>query len=182
MNSLLEPVVTVRLDTSLPEPGQLLAAIASPACGASVLFAGSARRHTGSRETEWLEYECYPAMALAELERLAHHCCQMFGAGGVAIAHRLGKVPAGQTSILIAVATPHRVAAFRAVEWLMEEIKARVPIWKKDFAPDGTGQWIHPDLPVQVGSRTSVAGPREGMHDGSEDRSRGADREFTTDD
>lgn len=123
---------------------QTLNSTQDPRCGASVLFVGTTRAETGERQTETLEYECYEAMArqvLAELETEARrrwpieHCC---------IVHRIGLVPVGEASIAIAVSSPHRTDAFAAGQWLIDTIKLRAPIWKKEISPDGHAQWQHP--------------------------------------
>lgn len=120
--------------------------VRSPEAGAVVLFLGTARRVTHGRETDSLEYECYPQMAqttLAELERDARSRWSLVDC---AVVHRLGHLALGETSVAIAVSSAHREAAFEAGKWLIDRIKEIVPIWKKENWADGTSQWVHPGL------------------------------------
>lgn len=139
------------------DTGAVLDAVRSPDAGAAVLFLGTARRTTGDRETASLEYECYREMAqttLADLEREARRRWSLLGC---AIAHRLGLVDIGQTSVAIAVSSAHRRPAFEAGQWLIDQIKQVVPIWKKENWADGTSQWVHPgsdDLGNDMGEPT----------------------------
>ncbi len=80
---------------------------------------------------------------LAELEAEARRRWPLVGC---AVVHRLGEVPAGQVSVVVAVSSPHRGPAFEAVEWLIDQIKQVVPIWKQERWADGTSQWVHPSI------------------------------------
>jgi molybdopterin synthase catalytic subunit len=96
------------------------------------------------RETLYLEYEAYEAMALKEMERLITRARSEFDISNIGIVHRLGRLEIGETSIVIAVAAPHRKAAFAACEWLIRELKRTVPIWKKEVYADGE-HWVEGD-------------------------------------
>ena len=124
---------------------RLIAEVASPAAGANVLFVGTTRGVTDGVETHELDYEAHEPMAAAALESLRANAVQRFGLIGCRIEHRLGMVAVGQTSVAIATSAPHRRAAFAAAEWLMERIKADVPIWKCEVGADGSRGWVHPD-------------------------------------
>ncbi len=135
----------------------LLSHVSRTDCGATVLFTGSARQFTGDQETLWLEYESYDPMARRELGLICDEVCELFDCRQVAVAHRTGRVNPGETSIAIAVASPHRAAAFDGAKWMMDAIKSRVPVWKKDFANDGTAKWVSPGMkPVTVNPGSSV--------------------------
>ena len=134
------PLVHIPLDGQ-----QLLAAVASPAAGANVLFLGTTRGITDGVETVELEYEAHEPMAVAALESLRAEAMQRFALTGCRIEHRLGVVGVGEASVAIATSAPHRREAFAAAEWLMERIKADVPIWKCELGPDGSRGWVHPD-------------------------------------
>lgn len=114
-----------------------------PECGATVTLDGYARRYTKDagtgeiRETEYLIYEAYVPMALSEMRKLIERAKMQFQVSAVAIVHRIGRVEIGETSVVISVAAPHRMAAFRACEWLIAELKRSVPIWKKEFYRGG---------------------------------------------
>lgn len=126
--------------------------------GAAVLFVGTTRRTTADRETERLVYEAYRTMALAELGRIRIDACQLWPTIDCSIVHRVGDVPIGQTSIAVAVGSPHRGAAFEAAQWIMEAVKTRVPIWKKETWTDGKTEWIHPAIDCRTGSGTEQDG------------------------
>ncbi len=138
----------IRLQTRPIDCNELLLHVASPECGATVLFTGSPRQFTvvdlqGTREeTAWLEYECYAPMAEREMNLLCTEATRRFDCRRVAIVHRTGPVAPGETSIAITVGSPHRAAAFAAAQWIMEGVKSRVPVWKRDHAPDGTSRWV----------------------------------------
>ena len=110
-------------------------------CGAIVTLDGFVRQFTKGRETEYLVYEAYEPMALKEMEKLVTRAHEQFEIEHVSIVHRLGRLEIGETSVVIAVAAPHRRAAFEACEWLIKELKRTVPIWKKEVYRDGE-TWI----------------------------------------
>ena len=121
--------------------------IVPPECGATVTLDGYARKYTKDketgavRETLYLEYEAYDAMALKEMEKLIVRVKDEFEISNVGIVHRTGKLEIGETSVVISVAAPHRKAAFAACEWLIRELKRTVPIWKKEVYADGE-HWV----------------------------------------
>jgi molybdopterin synthase catalytic subunit/molybdopterin converting factor small subunit len=105
--------------------------------GAALVFEGVVRNQTRGRKTLYLDYEAYEEMALEQMESLAVQAVQQFQIRDVAIAHRLGRLEIGETSVLIAVASAHRAAAFEACRWLIDTLKRTVPIWKKEYFEDG---------------------------------------------
>lgn len=121
--------------------------IVPPECGATVTLDGYARKYTKDketgevRETLYLEYEAYDAMALKEMEKLIERAKGEFEISNIGIVHRTGKLEIGETSVVISVAAPHRKAAFAACEWLIRELKRTVPIWKKEVYADGE-HWV----------------------------------------
>jgi molybdopterin synthase catalytic subunit len=96
-------------------------------------------------------------MALKEIEALAAEARQRWSLVEVAIAHRIGQVPLGETSVAIAVSSGHRPEAFAAGRWLIDTLKERVPIWKKENWADGTQDWVHPGLLVAESEKGSAA-------------------------
>jgi molybdopterin converting factor subunit 1 len=120
------------IDTS-----QTLTALKGGEDGAALVFEGVVRNQTRGRRTLYLDYEAYEVMALAQMESLAEQALGQFQIRDVAIAHRLGRLEIGETSVLIAVVSAHRAAAFDACRWLIDTLKRRVPIWKKEFFEDG---------------------------------------------
>jgi molybdopterin synthase catalytic subunit len=105
--------------------------------GAVTVFDGIVRNNTRGRQTLYLDYTAYDAMALEQMQTLAKEAIAKFGVRDVAIVHRLGRLAVGETSILIAVASAHRGATFDACRWLIDTLKKQVPIWKKEVFIDG---------------------------------------------
>ena len=105
--------------------------------GAALVFEGIVRNQTRGRKTLYLDYEAYEEMALAQMESLAERALQQFQIRDLAIVHRLGRLEIRETSVLIAVASAHRAAAFDACRWLIDTLKRTVPIWKKEYFEDG---------------------------------------------
>lgn len=111
--------------------------VVPPECGATVTLDGYVRQFTKGRETLYLIYEAYEAMALKEMQILVERAKKDFDIANVGIVHRLGRLEIGETSIVISVASPHRKAAFAGCEWIIAELKRTVPIWKKEVYADG---------------------------------------------
>jgi len=125
------------LTTETIDVGEIARRVVPTNCGATVTLDGYVRQFTSGRETLYLVYEGYEPMALKEMEKLVGKARGQFEIENVGIAHRLGKLEIGETSVCIAVAAPHRRAAFEACEWLIKELKRTVPIWKKEVYRDG---------------------------------------------
>ena len=117
--------------------GEIARRVVPAECGATVTLDGYVRQFTKGRETLHLFYEAYEPMALKEMQKLIDQAKRDFEISNVGIVHRLGKLQIGETSVVIAVAAPHRKAAFAACEWLIRELKRTVPIWKKEVYADG---------------------------------------------
>ena len=111
------------------------------AAGAVVTFLGTTRDHTGDRRVLSLEYEAYRPMADQQLARVAEEMDRRWGLAGVAIAHRLGRLEVGETSLVVAVSSAHRKDAFEACLYGVDRIKQIVPIWKKEFF-EGGEVWV----------------------------------------
>jgi molybdopterin converting factor subunit 1 len=116
---------------------KVIEGIKRPEDGAVAVFEGIVRNHSRSRRTLYLDYEAYEPMALKKLEDLGEQARGQFAVREVAIVHRLGRLEIGETSVLIAVASAHRGAAFDACRWLIDTLKKTVPIWKKEYFEDG---------------------------------------------
>lgn len=123
------------------EPAELLAAVSDPALGGSVLFLGSVRRGEEDGPVRAIEYSAYEAMVASELERILAEARERWPAGKLAAVHRVGTIPAGDASIAIAAALPHRAEAFEACRYVIEEFKRRVPVWKREVFDDGRRDW-----------------------------------------
>lgn len=112
-------------------------AVADPAAGAVLCFAGTVRDHKNGRAVIGIDYEAYGPMAEKELRRIGSEMLSRWKASRVALVHRLGRLAVGDTSIVILVATPHRAAGFEALRHGIESVKKDVPIWKKERFADG---------------------------------------------
>lgn len=108
-----------------------------PEDGAASMFEGIVRNNTRGRQTLYLDYESYEAMALKKMEELVQQALADFKIRDVALVHRLGRIEIGETSVLIVVASAHRGPAFDACRWLIDTLKRTVPIWKKEYFIDG---------------------------------------------
>ncbi len=136
----------IELTNGIIDCGQVLRQVQSRHAGAIVLFVGTTREFTASRQTLSLQYDAYPEMARAKLVELEDQARRRWQLTEVSIVHRVGPVSVGETSIAMAVSAPHRAAAFAAGQWLIDTIKEVVPIWKKENWSDGTSQWVHPGV------------------------------------
>ncbi|MGA8271454.1 MAG: MoaD family protein [Candidatus Sulfotelmatobacter sp.] len=125
-------IVRETIDTS-----RLLAGIKRSDDGAVVIFEGIVRNQTRGRRTLHLDYEAYEEMARQQMEDLVQRAMQQFQVRDVALVHRVGRLNIGETSVLIAVSSAHRAAAFDACRWLIDTLKRTVPIWKKEYFEDG---------------------------------------------
>ncbi|MBS1718753.1 MAG: ThiF family adenylyltransferase [Armatimonadetes bacterium] len=113
-----------------------------PSAGGFVSFEGKVRDHAGGRQVLRLEYEAFDELAVSEGELLCQEAMQRFRLLDVRVIHRTGRLEIGETAVLIQVAAAHRKAAFEGCEWLIDELKKRVPIWKKEFYADGDSGWV----------------------------------------
>jgi len=114
--------------------------------GAIVTFDGCVRNQSHGRRTLYLDYEAYESMALAKMREIAAEVHAKFPIDRVAVAHRLGRLEIGETSVFIAVSAPHRAAAFDACRFAIDTLKRSVPIWKKEYFEDGA-VWADGELP-----------------------------------
>jgi molybdopterin synthase catalytic subunit len=119
----------------------LTESVRRPGCGAVVLFLGTVRDLTGDEVTTHLDYSAYPAMAEEQLAAVEAEASARWPGCVPAVVHRVGRLAVGEVSVAVAAAAPHRAEAFDAARFLIDTIKARVPIWKKDIAPGGTEAW-----------------------------------------
>ena len=136
----------IQLVDSKIDEAAILQSVKSDEAGACVLFSGTTRQFTGDKETTSLRYDGYRDMAIKQLEKLVADAAEKWPLIKSAIVHRLGEVPIGETSVVVAVSSQHRVDAFAAASWLMDTLKKDIPIWKKEHWIDGSQEWIHPDV------------------------------------
>ena len=129
--------MTVEIVREVIATDTVLARFRAGADGAVCIFDGIVRDNTRGRKTLYLDYEAYETMAVRRMQVLRAEAIARFGVREVAIVHRLGRLGIGETSVLIAVASAHRGAAFDACRWVIDTLKQTVPIWKKEQFADG---------------------------------------------
>ncbi len=122
-----------------------LSAVADEGAGGTTVFIGTVRSMTKGKTVIRLEFESYIPMAKKEMQKIAEYITEKWGALHVSIHHRIGSLEVGEIPVIIAVATPHRKAAFEACEYAIDTLKETVPIWKKEVFEDGE-VWVaaHP--------------------------------------
>ena len=119
----------------------LMAAVAHPSVGGIAVFEGVVRDHARGKQVRYLEYDVYPEMAIEQIRAIIAEAKRRWDVERVAVAHRIGRLEIGETSVIIVVATPHRAEAFDACRYIIDTLKTTVPIWKKEVATDGE-EWI----------------------------------------
>lgn len=147
----------IRVTTDELRSDEAAAAVRSDAAGAINLFLGVVRNNNLGRTVDYLEYDAYPSMAEKVMREIAHEAKERFGLEECAVLHRTGKLAIGETSLLIAVGSAHRAAGFEGGHWLVDEIKKRVPVWKKEVWADGES-WI--EGPESLGAQQAPASLR----------------------
>lgn len=111
--------------------------------GGIATFLGCAREFSEGREVSEISFDAYEPMAVAEMQKLRNEAIERFGLIDARIVHRLGVVRAGDSIVFIATGAEHRAPALHACQWIIDELKERVPIWKKEITPQGDS-WVTP--------------------------------------
>jgi molybdopterin synthase catalytic subunit len=127
----------------------LAASITAPGRGALVTFGGLVRDHHAGRQVVSLGYSAYGPMAEKVCGDIAREASERWPVQ-VALVHRLGELRIGDIAVAVAVTARHRGAAFEACRWVIDELKSRVPIWKRERYADGTEAWVDPTAPGGV--------------------------------
>ena len=135
----------VRIQTEDFSQDEEIAALkgSSKRMGGIATFLGCARDFSEGREVSEISFDAYGSMALSELDRLRSDAIERFGLLNARIVHRVGTVKGGDNIVFIAAGAEHRVAALEACRWMIDELKQRVPIWKKEITPQGDA-WVTP--------------------------------------
>ena len=128
--------------------------------GGFVLFDGRVRNRAGGREVIQLEYVAYPDLAFLEGQKLCQDAIDRFGLCAAEIVHRTGTLDIGETAVMVQVAAPHRREAFAACEYVIDEMKKRLPIWKKEHYRDQASEWVN--LQTQTDSEKITRAARFG--------------------
>jgi molybdopterin synthase catalytic subunit len=142
-------IVTEPIDTSA-----VLRDVESPAHGASILFVGTVRETNDGRQVSGMEYTAYTAMAEREMRSIVDEAANKFPGSFTLIVHRVGELAIGDASVAIATSHPHRSEAYAANRYAIEQLKTRVPIWKREHYIDGTREWVDPTATIERASTT----------------------------
>lgn len=133
------------------DPASVLAQVSSEADGAVLLFLGTVRRDNDGRPVRGMRYDAYPEMAEQVLNEIVEEAGARFGIERLHAVHRTGELTLGEVSVAIAVGSPHRVAAFDASRYVIEEIKRRLPVWKHEHYVAGGSRWVEGVVPPVEG-------------------------------
>lgn len=121
--------------------------VASDSAGGFVTFEGKVRNHANLRQVLRLEYEAYDDLAISEGEKLVAEAVERYRLESATVVHRVGLLEVGETAVIIQTAAAHRREAFAGCEWILDQLKHRVPIWKKEYYADGDSGWVGADAP-----------------------------------
>lgn len=133
----------------------LRALLLDPACGGFVCFEGWVRDHNEGQRVSGLEYEAFAPLARREGERILIEACERFGVRHALCVHRIGALQLGDLAVYVAVSAPHRDEAFRACRYIIDEVKHRVPIWKKEHYVSGDSGWVNCERCAVVAPNTA---------------------------
>ena len=124
------------------DPAALLSEVSGAANGAAIVFVGTVRDINDGRDVSGIDYAAYLPMAERELAAIVAEAAERFGTTDIVVEHRLGHLDLTEASVVIAVSHAHRAAAYDASRYMIEELKRRVPIWKREEYVDGTREWV----------------------------------------
>jgi len=125
------------------DPATLRRELADPGCGGYAAFEGWVRDHNEGERVRHLEYEAFEALAQREGERIIAEALARCGAAHALCAHRLGDLAIGELAVWVGVSAAHRDEAFRACRYIIDEVKHRLPIWKKEHYVSGDSGWVN---------------------------------------
>lgn len=145
--------IYARVTTGPIQPDHVLQLVGGDEDGAALLFLGTVRNHADGAAVTGLTYEAYEPMAERVLATIAREAAERLGSDRLAVVHRVGELGIGDVSVAIAASSPHRAEVFDAVRYVIEEIKKRLPVWKREHRP-GTNRWVEgvtPPVPEAAG-------------------------------
>jgi len=122
---------------------EVLAAVSHAGAGGVSLFVGVVRDHADGKPVSRLDYEAHPTMGKSEMRRVLEQVERDFPGSRLAAVHRVGQLAVGDLAIVLAASAPHRAQAFDACRAAIDRIKETVPVWKKEWAPDGSANWVN---------------------------------------
>jgi molybdopterin synthase catalytic subunit len=126
------------------DPQALIDQVADEGSGATALFLGTVRNTHAGRAVCGIDYEAYSAMAEREMRAIVTEASHRYEVAAISVEHRVGYLAVGEVSVAIAASHAHRQAALGATHFVIDEIKQRVPIWKREHFADGTSEWVDP--------------------------------------
>lgn len=136
------------------DAGSVLARVGDRRDGAVLLFLGVVRDHAEGRAVTGMRYDAYEEMAGSVLAAIAGEAAALLGTDRVAVVHRVGELEVGEVSVAVATSSPHRAEAYEASRYVIEEIKKRLPVWKKERFVEGDARWVpgtEPPRPTTAG-------------------------------
>ena len=139
-------------------PADVLGRVGAAEDGAVVVFLGTVRNHNDGAAVTGMTYEAYDEMATKVLAEIAGEAAERLGTDRVAVVHRVGELDIGDVSVAIAASSPHRAESFDAARYVIEEIKKRLPVWKKEHYVEAGSRWLDGEAPP-VGTDAEV--PRD---------------------
>ncbi len=142
-------------------PEEILEEVGAAEDGAVLLFVGIVRNHNDGRPVTGMEYEAYEEMAGPVLDEIAGEAAERCGSDRIVVVHRVGELDVGEASVAIAVSTPHRAEAYDASRFVIEAIKERLPIWKREHYESGERRWVPGRRPEATESRATPGAARE---------------------
>ena len=141
------------------DPRALLDEVAQHRNGATVLFVGTVREMNDGEAVSGLDYSAYAGMAESELASIVREAAERWATNDIVVEHRTGSLQLGEASVVIAVAHPHRGEAYEASRYIIEELKKRLPVWKREHYVDGRAEWVNQT--AGMGHGTSDMGARQ---------------------
>jgi molybdopterin synthase catalytic subunit len=148
-------------------PEELRLALADPACGGYAAFEGWVRDSNEGQRVRGLEYEAFEALAVREGERIVAEATARFGVAHAACMHRIGALAVGELAVWVGVSAAHRDEAFRACRYIIDEVKHRLPIWKKEHYLNGDSGWVNCErcAPAPAHAAAEDAAPERHVHE-----------------
>ncbi len=141
------------------DPAHVLSLIGDDQDGASLLFLGVVRDHNDGRSVGGVRYDTYEEMAARVLSEIVEEAATTAGTDRVVAVHRIGDLKVGEVSVAIAVSSPHRAEAYEASRYIIEEIKKRLPVWKKERYNDGAEEWVEGRTPGAAPTPDAATAP-----------------------
>lgn len=136
-------MIDIRVTADVLDVAASYSRVMSPASGGTNLFVGSVRSRTDGRNVQCLQFETYEKMAVTEMRKIAEAASQKWPVHHILVHHRIGRLEIGEIPVVIAVSAAHRLGAIKASHYIIDELKAVVPIWKKEVFEDGE-EWVSP--------------------------------------